>query len=242
MNQAIYSVTGGMLTAAERLNVLSNNLANVSTQGFREEIPFEQVIRFLQEDPHPSKDQPVLGGTSTSLKPGPIQSTGRDLDLAIEGDGFFVIRQPDGQEMLTRFGAFEVNTRNELVTAEGYAVLDRYNKPVVLTGQNAGFSDSGDVTVDGQYLTTLKMVQVESGDQLTRLGQHFFQVAPNGRQSDLLNPRVVPKALEGSNVDMLGGLTGMITAQRSFDFQYQTLNTFLGELLKKAVTELPKPM
>lgn len=243
MKNGIYSAAGGMLTAAERLNVITNNMANVNTTGFKGDIPFEQVIRFYDKGPFPGKDQPVLGGTAVDNSSGSIKTTGRNLDLAIQGEGFFAIQQQDGSELYTRNGEFALNSKRELVTSDGRHVLDKFDKKIQLFGEKFYFTPKGDLIVDDNYFTTLKIVKPTDEKGLEKVGNHFFKFAGENNKAQLLeHPAVVPEALEGANVEIIKELGNMITAQRSFEFQQKTLSLVINDLMKKAISDLPKPV
>ncbi len=243
MKNGIYSAAGGMLTAAERLNVIANNMANVNTAGFKGDIPFEQVIRFYDKTPFPGKDQPVLGGTSVDTSSGSIRNTGRNLDLAIQGEGFFAIQQQDGSELYTRNGEFSLNSKRELVTSDGRPVLDKFDKKIQLFGDKFYFTPKGDVIVDGNYFATLKIVKPTDYKGLEKVGDHFFKFTGQNNKAELLNnPAVVPQSLESANVQIIKELGNMITAQRSFEFQQKTLSLVINDLMKKTISDLPKPV
>jgi flagellar basal body rod protein FlgG len=240
MKNSIYSTAGGMLTTAERLNTVGNNLANFSTNGFKSDIPFEQTIKFLAEGPYPGKDQPVLGGNAINMDKGLIKHTGRTLDLAFESDGFFVIQGPNNQEFMTRNGAFNLNSDRELVTAEGYYVLDKFDNKITVFGEKLQFSNNGDVFIDDTYFTTLKVVNVTDRDELERVGDTFFKMKDDNKQPDVMdNPQLLPGALEKSNVNLLKGITELIRIERTFEFQKTAADLILKEL-RKTITELPK--
>jgi len=243
MKSGLYSATAGMMTSLERLNIISNNLANINTSGFKSDSPFEQTVRFYQEGPHPAKDQPIIGGSLADLSNGPIRTTGRNLDLAFEGPGFFVISGPDKQNLLTRNGSFHINSEQNLVTSEGFTVLDRFNKPIKLFGDRFYFTPKGDVMVDDTYLTTLKIAKITDSKQLSKTGDQFFTLKEGvAMPEQQLDPNMVVGALEGSNTELIKEMAQMITTQRSFEFQQRVLETILTQSLQKTINELPRPV
>lgn len=242
MKSGLYSSAAGMMTALERLNIISNNLANVNTAGFKADSPFEQTVRFYQEGPHPAKDQPVIGGSLPDLSNGPIRTTGRNLDLAFEGPGFFVISGPDKQNLLTRNGSFHINSERKLVTSEGFEVLDQFNKSIQLFGDSFYFTPKGDLMVDDTYLTTLKISEVSDPQKLEKVGDRFFRLKENGALVQLEDPNLVVGALEGANTELIKELAQMISTQRSFEFQQRALETILTQSLQKTITELARPV
>ena len=226
MKNGLYSATAGMMTALERLNIISNNLANVNSSGFKSDSPFEQTIRFYREGPHPAKDQPVIGGSRIDLGNGPIRSTGRDLDLAFEGPGFFVVSGPNQERLLTRSGSLQINSAKTLVTSEGYPVLDQFDKPIQLTGENFYFTPKGDLMVDNTYLTTLKFAEITDPDQLTKVGDQFFRLNPGtAMPKQQQDPNLVVAALEGANTELIEEMANMITTQRAFEINSNVVST-----------------
>ncbi len=244
MKNAIYSTAAGMLTSAERLNVISNNIANAHTDGFKADIPFEQVIRFYMEEPAPSKDQPLLGGTSLNMYAGAIKNTGRKLDLALEKpEQFFVLSSPGNKgEIYTRNGAFNINSNRELVNFEGLPVKDKFNRNIKIVGESYYFTPGGDVFVDGNYYTSLKIAEAKDRNNIEKVGHSYFRLK-NGKNMNLANNSyIVPGALENSNVDLMKELPEMITAQRAFDFQQKSLSLVLSDLTKKLINDVARPV
>ncbi len=243
MKNGIYSAAAGMLTAVERLNVISNNLANINTAGFKSDIPFEKVIRFLSEEPFPGKDQPILAGTSLNDRNGNIKMTKRKLDLAFEGNGFFVVKMPNGAEYYTRNGAFNLNSKRELVTSEGYPILDKFNKTIRMYGKEFYFTPQGDLFIDGNYYTTLKVVDIPDRDQIEKVGNHFFRLKDSTfKPKQIKDPNIIVGALEQSNVELMQEMTSLIITQRSFEFQQRALDTILTQIIRRTITDLPKPI
>ncbi len=243
MKSGMYSAAAGMMTSLERLNIISNNLANINSSGFKADSPFEQTIRFYQEDPHPAKDQPIIGGSLADLSNGPIRNTGRNLDLAFAGPGFFVVSGPDKQNLLTRNGSFQVSSDRHLVTSEGFEILDQFNKPIRLTGERFYFTPKGDLMVDDVYLTTLKIAEITDPKQLSKVGNTFFRLQENVEMpKQQLDPSLVVGAVEGANTELIKELAQMITAQRAFEFQQRSLETILTQSLQKTINDLPRPV
>jgi flagellar basal-body rod protein FlgG len=242
MNGGIYSAAAGMLTSAERLNVISNNLANVNTTGFKSDVPFEQVIRFLREGPYPGKDQPILGGTVLDHKPGPIRQTGRKLDLAIAEKGFFEVKS-NNQKFYTRNGALYLNSKKELVTGEGLPVMDKFDKEIKMIGKDFYFSKNGDLFIDGAFFTSIKIVDLYGRNDLKKRGNYLFELGNAAQSPKVIDkPDLVLSSLEGSNSEIVKELGEMITVERAYEFQQKALETILFESIKKTINNLAKPI
>lgn len=243
MKNSIWSTTGAMLTSAERLNVIANNIANVSTNGYKADIPFEQTLKFLQEGPFPGKDQPVLGGTTLNMKQGVVKTTGRKLDVAFEGPGFFTVDGPGNRQLFTRNGAFNLNGKRELVTSDGYNVLDRFDRKITIVAQNDFyFTPKGDIIVDGNYYTSLKIIQQPEREDLEKVGDTFYKFKDANRQSQLAtDANLYVGALEKSNVNILKGIAMLSRTERAFEMQ-KTATDVMFKAIRKVITDIPKPV
>jgi len=242
MKNSIYTTASGMMTSAERLNTIANNLANFSTNGYKEDIPFEQTIRFLTEGPYPGKDQPVLGGSAMNMQNGLITQTGRNLDLAFEGPGFLAVQGPGNNELYTRDGALKLNSKRELVTSEGYNILDRFDNKITLFGEKVQITPKGDIFIDDNYFTTLKVVDLPDRDKLEKVGNTFLKLKDgNPPPPQIEDPQIQVGALEKSNVNVLAGMGELIQTQRTFDLQRTAADVML-KIVRKAITDIPKPV
>ena len=242
MKNSIYTTTAGMLTSAERLNVAANNLANVSTNGYKEDIPFEQTIRFYTEGPFPGKDQPVLAGTVANMEQGVVKHTGQELDLAFQGTGYFSVQGPNNETYYTRDGAFTLNSNKELVTQGGLNVLDKFDRKITVVGDKLNFTPSGDVYVDDNYYTTLKIIDSPNRDDIEKVGVNFIKIKDSAQQpTQMENPSLTVGALEKSNVNTMNGMAEMIQTQRTFDLQ-KTAADIMLKIVRKSITELAKPI
>ena len=242
MKNSIYTTAAGMLTTSERLNTVSNNLANVSTAGFKGDIPFEQAIKFLEEGPYPGKDQPVLGDNVIDMQQGIIRNTGRDLDLAIEGSGMFTVQGPDNQVFYTRNGAFNLNSNRELVSTEGYNVLDKFDRKITFFGQKFEITPNGDIIIDGNYYTTLKIIESPDRKEMEKVGNIYFKMKEDAPAPTVAaTPSLQVASLEQSNVNALEGIALVGQAQRTFELQRTAADVIL-RTLRRMITEVPRPI
>ncbi|GMV45767.1 MAG: flagellar basal-body rod protein FlgF [Pseudomonadota bacterium] len=224
MDRLIYIAAAGAQATLARQDVLAGNLANASTAGFRAEL---QALRAV----------PVRGdGASTRVyalettvgydpRPGPVASTGRALDVALQGNAWLAVQALDGSEAYTRGGALQVGADGQLVTAAGLPVAGE-GGPITLPA-NAGV----DVAPDGSVVATvagsrpqvagkLKLVTPEA--PLVRGADGLFRAAEGELAADP-QARVQGGALEGSNVSPIESMIGMIAAARQFEQQMKVL-------------------
>jgi flagellar basal body rod protein FlgG len=221
-----------------RQEVVSNNLANVSTDGFKAERAFAS----LMDGALPEID------TQTDMRAGTLRPTGSPLDLAMGGDGFLVVSTPDG-ERLSRGGALRLDDEHRLVTAQGYPVLGDKG-PLVLDAATAAEVDAavaaagdgsalgalvqvnreGTVRVGDRTVGTLRVERVAPGTRLEHAGGALF-VPPPAAQRDAVPPAerdVRQGVLEESNVSSVSTLVEMITVQRAYASVQKAMTTLDG--------------
>ena len=229
MDRIIYTTMTGANAAAQRQAVLSNNLANVSTTGFRAEL---STFRSVPLEGQGSSTRVFgLDATSGHLdQPGPAITTGKSTDLMARGNAWFAVQGLDGLEAYTRNGALEVTADGQLVTATGLPVLTDGGAPLDVP-QDAKVSFGGDGTVvatlDGQdpiNIGRLKMVTPNLEQPLQRGDDGLFRNAQGDLPADA-NATMVAGALEGSNVNAVEAMVGMIAASRQFEQQMKLLTT-----------------
>jgi flagellar basal-body rod protein FlgF len=199
---------------AREMQVVANNIANAATTGFRAEgVIFSEYVQTVDHGPSLSMGQGNV--RVTSFEQGGLTGTGATFDLAIEGDSYFLIQTPAG-ERLTRSGAFTPNAEGELVTYDGYRVLDAGGAPVfVPAGANIAVSGDGTISADGTPLGQIGVVKpIDPKDMIREDGVMFN--AESGYEPDE-DGRVLQGFLEKSNVDAIGQLARMIEVQRAYE-------------------------
>lgn len=238
MDRMIYLSMAGAKMNMQRQDVLSNNLANVSTTGFRAEL---QAIRAV----------PVRGdGASTRVyslettvgyddTAGPISFTGRDLDVAMTGKSWLAVQGLDGTEAYTRFGALAVNQEGNLVTQGGLNVLGDGGPIAVPTDALPSIAPDGTVsakTANGKVTQIGKIKMVTPEDKLVRGEDGLFRAADGAELPLDATARLQDGALEGSNVNPIEAMVSMIAAARQFEAQMKMMQT--AEQDDKAASQL----
>ncbi|QDL94763.1 flagellar hook-basal body complex protein (plasmid) [Paroceanicella profunda] len=198
------------------MTVIANNIANMSTNGFRREgVIFAEMYAPIPGQPD-TMAMTAARVRLTDMSAGPLTTTGGTFDFAIDGPGFFTIETPDGPR-LTRDGAFARNIDGELVTLDGNRVLDDGGAPIFLPPDSASIAVAADGTIDadGQALGALGVVEVADPKTLIREASGLFAT------DDVLLPsetsRILQGRLEQSNVDPVIEMTRMIEVQRSYE-------------------------
>ena len=240
MDRLIYLSMSGAKASLQRQDVLSNNLANASTNGFRAEMAAFRAV-------------PVLGsGASTRVfalestvgyddKAGPLQITGRELDVAMMGKSWLAVQGLDGTEAYTRAGSLQVSPEGQLVTAGGLPVQGDGGPISIPAGAQVSIADDGTIntTVGNarpQQAGRLKLVTPDAA--LTRGSDGLFRAAQGDLQADPL-ARVQSGALEGSNVGPVETMVAMIAAARQFEQQMKSLQG--AEQREQAASRLLSP-
>ena len=241
MDRMIYTAMTGANAAMHRQQVLSNNLANVSTPGFRAELSTFRAV-------------PVNGdGSSTRVysleataghldAPGAVNPTGRNLDVLAKGQSYFAVQALDGTEAYTRAGAFEVDADGTLVNAQGLPVLSDGDAPIVVPANaHVDIAGSGMVTArvgeqPPQELGRIKLVTPDADNQLARGGDGLFRGTQGQQLQADAQASVQSGALEGSNVNPIEAMVGMIAVARQFETQMRMLQN--GEANDKSAAQL----
>ena len=209
MPYGMYISAAGAHVQSERLRVLSNNLANVDTPGFKRELAVFQARHAEAiergEDVPGSKSINDLGGgvrfaeTITDFNSGTVRNTGVDTDLAIEGDGFFLVEK-DGQQLLTKAGNFHFSSDGRLLTDQGYAVLSADGQPLSVDPRmDWSVSDSGAIEQAGNK-TYVALVKPRSLGDLAKAGSNLFSPLAPVVPVPLAERRVRQGMLEQSSV------------------------------------------
>ena len=215
MNEMADGLRAVFSRSTDRMDQIAENLANASTPGFRSACLLPK--NFIGE-----LNGRLVGHqwrAGTDLTPGTVRLTDRALDFALQGDGFFVVRSPNG-EFLTRDGSFEVSPDGTLSTVAGYAVLGADNQPIRIPAAAGSdkieVGEDGNLAADGVDVGQLRLERVEKEDQLKRVGTTLFAVASEHRLP-AENTRVVGRALESSNSSVYQELADMMVLSRSVE-------------------------
>ena len=216
MDNASYTALTRQSGLMQEMQVLANNIANASTTGFRAEgIMFAEHVKSLGRD-EPSLSMATASVQETTTLQGGLSQTGGTFDLAIEGEGFFLVQTPQG-ERLTRAGAFTPNENGDLVTPDGYPVLDAGGAPVFVPQgvANIGIGSDGTISADGQPVGQVGIVRPLDQSQLRREGGVMFETL--GGFEPAFDGRMVQGYLENSNVNPILEIGRMIEVQRAYE-------------------------
>lgn len=211
MSSAVYSLTSGAYKYGLDLKVQSNNLANMNTDGFREQKAVHSFV--LQRGPQGTTAYPVEGPSYMSTEQGAIVQTGRSLDVALVGEGFFKVQTPLGVRY-TRAGHFRVNADNTLVDSNNNPVLSNDGQVIAFEEGDSEFVINGDGTilVDGAERGQIGFVNFSNTNNLIRVGANLFK--SDQVEIPAENTSVVQGGVEQGNVNSIKSVTQMVEGQR----------------------------
>jgi len=231
MDEMIFvAMTGAKQTeTAQAIN--SNNLANISTTGFRADLHAFSA-KPIDGPGVDSRVNSVVDAFGTDLTPGAMQSTGRDTDVAIQGDGFFAVQGADGREAYTRRGDFRVDSGGLLINGQGYVAVGDGGPVAIPPNASLTIGNDGTITIQqlGQgpealsQVGRLKLVNPNPAE-LQKREDGLFALASGEEAPSDAEVRVQAGALEASNVNVAKTLVNMIELARRYEQQVNTIKT-----------------
>lgn len=240
MDSGYYAACTALMARTQALDLIAQNLANVSTPGYRaQHNVFSSVLARVASTPLSPLNQAVnnfgvWGGNQLDLSQGNLEKTGNELDLGIQGSGFFVVKTAAGQ-LYTRNGNFHVSPKGELVTTEGDPVMGD-NGPIQIVGGPVSVSPDGTISVQGALSGKVKMVDFPAGTLLTAAGRTYYSAPANkGAPSQ---SRVEQGAIETSNVNPVASAVELIAVQRYAELAQRALSMFHSDMNQIAAQEL----
>jgi flagellar basal-body rod protein FlgF len=244
MSFTLYDAAQGARLQEMRLTVLSNNLANLNTVGFKEDRPAFQIstpdgsrLETAQAGGQSPTEAPPLDKW-TNFSAGLLQKTGNRLDIALEGKGFFCVKTPDGT-FYTRKGNFSLSPGGTLVTQEGFPVLGKGDEIRISPDGEVAVDATGGVHVGGVLVETLRIVEFQNPNALMKIGNSFFTPAEGAGEP-------VPAAeknqlhqgfVELANVEAVKTMVELIELTRGYE-TYQKIIQSYNEVTGKAVNEV----
>jgi flagellar basal-body rod protein FlgG len=251
MSYGLYVAVSGHRCQERRLEILSNNLANVNTSGFKEDRPIfsgfypkmnstmlagagsQRSFMVVQKM---NTSYPTFSGVKTDFSAGEMKHTGNPLDVAIRGSGFFTVNTPRG-ELYTRMGNFSLNDKSELVTHGGYLVKGK-GKSIKIEGTDISIDRDGAITVDGEQADALKVIDFKDYSSLRKVGDNLFENMGGSRNEQKAEEcEVDHRCLEFSNINIVKEMIKMIDVHRICE-SYQKVIQSLDEIDSMATKEV----
>jgi flagellar basal-body rod protein FlgF len=242
MDSGLYAACTALVARTQALDTIANNLANTSTVGFRaEQNVFSSILASKNAGEGALENAinhyGILSGTTLDQSQGALQKTGNDLDLGIEGPGYFVVQTANGPRY-TRNGAFQLSSQGQLITSSGDAVMGEGGVISILPGQ-ISISADGTISSNGAVSGKLRVVEFPAGTELQNAGNGSYS-APAKTARPAQSSNVRQGMLENSNVNPMSSMVELITAQRSAEMMQRALSMFNSEMDKTATEDLPK--
>ncbi len=244
MDSGYYAAMTGLVARTQALDTAAANLANAGTPGFRAEREFFRSV-LLGPDAGDSQlgetvnNYGLLGGDRLSMAQGALEQTGNPLDLAIEGQGFFMVQTPNGTRY-TRDGSFHRAPTGQLVTRTGEPVLSATGQPIPVPPGEVTVGADGTISVAGGTVAAVGVFTFPAGTDLTPEGANRY-VAPAGVTPVLQKDASVHQgAIEAANQDVVQGSLDLVMMQRQAEMMQRALTVFHTEFNKFATEDLPR--
>ncbi|WP_027575960.1 flagellar basal-body rod protein FlgG [Bradyrhizobium sp. WSM1743] len=247
--QALHTAATGMAAQELNVQVISNNIANLRTTGFKkqtaafQDLIYEHVRRVGAQASDQGTILPVgvdIGGgvktvgTPRSMTQGTLSQTGNDLDLAISGEGFFKILMPDGTYQYTRDGTFQMDNQGRVVTAQGNPVQPTITVPQNASGLTVNEQGQVSVTLPGSstssIIGTINVTRFINKAGLQPVGSNQFTETPSSGppQDGTANTegygKITQGSLEQANIDVVSEMSDLIAAQRAYEMNAKVIS------------------
>jgi flagellar basal-body rod protein FlgF len=244
MDPAYYVAAGSLKARSTQLDVVSNNLANANTVGYKPERSFFTVFNKAQAEgrglPYTKalNDGAVFAQQGTDFAQGALKVTGRPLDLAVEGNGFFMVQTPQGVQA-TRDGRFRMGPGGRLETLDGAPLLGKNSLPITVnpSGGPLTILPDGTVTQDNAPAGELGLKAFKDTNLLVRTGAGRF-APPAGAVPEALKGTVVQGSLEQSTVDLPSLMVDMIKLNRVFEMSMKVASTLSNDMDARVISDI----
>ena len=256
MLRGLYTAYTGMLNEQYRMDIMSNNLANADTVGFKKEgstsQAYSEVMAVKIKDTTENPNTPKLlgnmslgvkiGETYTDFSQGSLRDTGNTYDLALSGDGFFNIeftnKAGETSTKYTRAGSFVLTTDGYLTTKDGDYVLGQNGRiQLSTTAGNTVIDENGNIYQDNQLVAKIKITEFEDTNYLTHYGESMWDAKEGAVANDATDFKVHQGYLEMSNISVVTEMVNMISIQRQYEANQKLITTY-DESLDKSVNQV----
>lgn len=249
MDKGSYVAASGGFAQLLKMQIVSNNLANVNTPGFKKQVligreqSFEETLAAAtpQVDPYAKGDfdrAPSLTEirTETDFTQGPIQQTNNPLDVALRNENEFFVISTRGGPRYTRAGNFTLNSGGQLVTADGNPVSGD-GGPITLPPGPVNIQQDGSIFVNGENAARLQVVRIDRPATMIREEGSRFSLQPGTPPPAAVEADVIPGALEGANINMVGTMVDLISVNRAFEM-YTRMAQSIDRLNQISIAEV----
>ncbi len=232
MDKALYIAMTGAKHNMLAQSVHANNLANASTTGFKADFAQARSMGVYYGDGAPTRAYALTENPGTDFSTGPMNATGRDLDVAIRGPGLFAVQAPDGTEAYTRSGNMTLGPNGELLTANGLPVMGDGGPIVIPPAEKIDIGLDGSITALGAGEGAATLIQVDRIRVVTADPQNLAKGSDGlirSRDGEALEPaedvQLAPGFLESSNVNAINEFTEVLSLSRQYELQVKMMKT-----------------
>ncbi|HDV0904784.1 TPA: flagellar basal-body rod protein FlgF [Vibrio fluvialis] len=234
MDRALFLAMSGAKQNMQAMQLRANNLANVSTTGFRADL---EQARSMQAygDGLPSRVFSMTERPGHNFQQGSVITTGRDLDITVQGDGWIAVMDKTGEEGLTRNGNLNIDANGLLLNGNGHPVLGETGAPITLPVPLAKVEIGNDGTISVrpqgapadamEIVDRIKLVRPDNQSLFKDVNGLFRAKDPNAAYDADASVKILTGAVEGSNVNAVGEMTSLIDLQRQFEMQVKMMST-----------------
>ncbi|NLT47062.1 MAG: flagellar hook basal-body protein [Clostridiales bacterium] len=238
MVRGFYSAAAGVLTQQKAIDVISNNIANATTTGYKSQSTVEtsfgeHLVSRMSSSPGVAENNIGPGAfmtanidTYTDFSQGTLEYTGRNVDMAIQGEGFFLVESEKHGEVLTRNGRFELDEDGDLVLPGVGKVLGEGGREINLKSSNFTVRADGTIYEDGRETDRLFIAMGEEDSRLTNVGEDVFISSGGYQRADEESYKVIQASIEKANVNMAKELSKIIAGQGHFQSCAQILKIY----------------
>jgi flagellar basal-body rod protein FlgF len=243
MDSGFYAACAALMARSQALDLVANNMANISTPGYRgQENIFRSFLATAAGHPGSKLNQAVndfgiSGGSQMDLTQGNLEHTGNDLDFGVQGPGFFEVQTVNGP-VYTRNGNFQVSSQKQLTTAQGDPVMGDTG-PIRMVGGPVTVGPDGTISVSGAVAGKIKLVEFPAGTNFESVGKTYYSVPKKSGTPAQLST-VAQGSLESSNVNPVAGAVELVAVQRYAEMMQRALSMFHTEFNRIATEDLPK--
>lgn len=240
MVRGFYAAAAGVLSQQKAFNVISNNIANATTAGYKSQSTVESsfgehlvsrmsaMSNTAEKNIGPGSFMTVNIAEYTDFTQGSFENTGRAVDMAINGEGFFLIESDTYGEVTSRNGQFELDEDGYLILPGVGKVLNDGKNPIRLEGSNFSVDAQGVIRQDGDEVDTLFIAAGRENSELTRVGNDVYQSEVGYRRADTENYNVIQGVIEKSNINMAQEMSKIIAGQSHYQSCTQILKIYDG--------------
>jgi flagellar basal body rod protein FlgG len=240
MDPLTATAASGLRARMESLDLLANNVANASTEGYKADREFYSIYSAPEAADYAASTMPVIERPWIDLAPGLIHSTGSPTDVALSGRGFFAVNGPSGP-LYTRNGSFRLTPAGTLVTGDGYAVRGNAGAPVTLQrGRPFDIASDGTVRQDGLVVGKLEVVDFTGADGLVKQGASYLRPSDPAQRPVAPSTTTVEQGqLEASNTGSAEAAVRLVSVMRQFEMLQKAVS-LAGDMSEHAIQQVAK--